>query len=98
MNAACTEYAVLDNPPEIACCADFNRAMDVARQCDQLILPPNYRLLMSGRDMAPLLECQQRYRPITYQYQIEKGSLLFLEAQAKKIYEDHNQSKVNSAL
>lgn len=95
---ACAEYADLDSPPKIAYADDFEQALSLVQNCTQIISAPNLSLFFSTSDLTLLKEYSQKLPPITYQYQIEKGSLLFLEEQVSLIYEKQQQQQIENIL
>lgn len=87
---ACEEYclpglhfatALLDNPA----------AMDyVLENCTQLILPPHYHRFCTPAQRDKLHQHEGKCPHILYQYQIERGSLLYLEQEIQRIAAQKN--------
>lgn len=96
MSRACMEYAHLVHPPEIVYMGDYEQGYRMAKECGQLILAPNYHLFESARGISLLREYRQKRRPITYQYHIEKGSLLFLEEQIHRVHEEYQRKMMEA--
>ncbi|MDR2110948.1 MAG: GntR family transcriptional regulator [Spirochaetaceae bacterium] len=83
---ACDEYCALNEPVKAAYFGDGDSAAVISAACDRLILPPNYSHFASPVEMF-LLENYGKSHPfIQYHYQIERGSLLYLEDRINKIY------------
>jgi DNA-binding transcriptional regulator YhcF (GntR family) len=86
MLRACEEYGKLVNPVKLAFFGDKNGVQQGIKECDRLLLPSNYELFASREEAALIKSCKESHRPIFYQYQVERGSLLFLEEQVEKIF------------
>ncbi len=86
--SSCTQYCILDSKPEIAYLGDVDNIADFIASKDQLILPPNHLQFCSYREQTALKEHEQIEKPIIYQYQIEKGSLIYLEETIEKIFKN----------
>ncbi|WP_010258523.1 GntR family transcriptional regulator [Treponema primitia] len=90
---ACDKFCKLKHP---ILKTYFNEGDSLARmvkKCDRLILPSNYSLFTSPEEDLILKSCQESHRPINYLYNIERGSLLYLEEQINRIYQA-NQNKI----
>jgi hypothetical protein len=79
MLKACAEYGNLALPVKRAFFNSGAQVADLLNECTSLLLPPNYHLFASLEE-ALLIKSSAR-APIHYRYQVEKGSLLYLEDQ-----------------
>ncbi|MDR2797089.1 MAG: GntR family transcriptional regulator [Treponema sp.] len=89
MLRACEVYGKLTNPVKLAFFGNRNTIHEQIKQCDRLLLPSNYELFASQEDAALIRSCEKNYRPIFYHYQVERGSLLFLEEQIHRIFKSN---------
>jgi DNA-binding MarR family transcriptional regulator len=89
MLRACEVYGKLANPVRLACFGDRNRIQEAIEACDRLLLPSNYELFASQEEAALIRSWEKSRPPIRYHYQVERGSLLFLEEQIEKIFKAH---------
>jgi DNA-binding transcriptional regulator YhcF (GntR family) len=86
MFRACGEYGKLLRPPETAYFGEGDSLARLVRECNRLLLPPNYDLFASPVESFLLKSCEESHRPIQYRYEVERGSLLYLEEQINRIY------------
>jgi DNA-binding transcriptional regulator YhcF (GntR family) len=86
MFRACDEYCHLDHPVSIAYLGEENSIKELAGQCNRLLLPPNYSLFAGQAEGSILETCKKSHNPIHYRYEVERGSLLYLEEQISRIY------------
>jgi DNA-binding transcriptional regulator YhcF (GntR family) len=86
MLGACETYGKLVNPVKLAFFGDKNGVRKQLQECDRLLLPSNYESFASQDEAALIRSCEKSHRPIFYRYQLERGSLLFLEEQVEKIF------------
>jgi hypothetical protein len=86
MLEACGVYAKHAEPAKPVFFGDKNGLQKQAQECDRLLLPSNYEIFASHEETAFIKSCEESHRPIFYQYQVERGSLLFLEEQVEKIF------------
>jgi DNA-binding transcriptional regulator YhcF (GntR family) len=84
---ACDKFCKLNHPILTAFFNEDNSLEEMIKQCDRLILPPNYFIYTSPAEDMLLKACQESHRPINYIYNVEKGSLLYLEEQINRIYQ-----------
>jgi hypothetical protein len=81
---ACGKYCRIRHPIRAAY---FGSPLkELIKNCSRLILPPNYSRFASAEEDALINSCMESHQPIRYQYQIDRGSLLFLEERIQKIY------------
>jgi hypothetical protein len=88
MLGACEAYGKLANPVKLAFFGDKNGIQKQIQECDRLLLPSNYESFASQEEAALIQSCEKSHRPIFYHYQLERGSLLFLEEQVEKIFKE----------
>jgi DNA-binding transcriptional regulator YhcF (GntR family) len=86
MLRACETYGKLANPVKLAFFGDKNSIKKQIKECNRLLLPSNYYLIATWEEAALIQSCEKSHRPIYYHYQVERGSLLFLEEQVEKIF------------
>jgi DNA-binding transcriptional regulator YhcF (GntR family) len=86
MLRACGTYGKLANPVKLALFGNRNSIQEHIKECDRLLLPANYGVFASQEEAALIQSCDESHRPIFYHYQVERGSLLFLEEQIEKIF------------
>jgi DNA-binding transcriptional regulator YhcF (GntR family) len=86
MLQACETFGKLANPATLAFFGDKNSIQKQIKECDRLLLPSNYEFFASQEEAALIRSCEKSHRPIFYHYQLERGSLLFLEEQVEKIF------------
>jgi GntR family transcriptional regulator len=86
MLRACDEYCRLDHPLSVAYLGEEDAVAELVKQCNRLLLPPNYLLFASPTEAAVLDACKGSHKPIHYRYEVERGSLLYLEEQINRIY------------
>jgi DNA-binding transcriptional regulator YhcF (GntR family) len=86
MLRACDEYCKLKHPVSVAYFGDGEGPAQVAGKCDRLLLPPNYALFTSPAEEFVIKSGKQSHT-IQYRYEVERGSLLYLEEQINKIYQ-----------
>ncbi|MDR3115219.1 MAG: GntR family transcriptional regulator [Treponema sp.] len=89
MLRACEVYGKLINPVGLAFFGNRNRIHEQIQECDRLLLPSNYELFASQEEAALIRSVKKSRGPIFYQYQVERGSLLFLEEQIHKMLKSH---------
>jgi hypothetical protein len=92
MLRACEEYGKLLRPPELAYLGEGDSLARLVRECNRLLLPPNYDLFASPVETFLLKSCEESHRPIQYRYEVERGSLLYLEEQITRIYKTNQGS------
>jgi DNA-binding transcriptional regulator YhcF (GntR family) len=90
---ACNKFCKLNYPILTAFFNDENSLAGMIRKCDRLILPPNYSFYTSPEEDLLLKVCQESHRPINYIYNVEKGSLLYLEEQINRIYQANEEPR-----
>jgi hypothetical protein len=83
---ACGVYAKRVDPAKPAFFGDKNGLRKQIQGCNRLLLPSNYEIFASREEAAFIKSCEESYRPIFYHYQVERGSLLFLEEQVDRIF------------
>lgn len=83
---ACEKFCKLDHPILTACFNGGESLAKLVKKCDRLILPPNYALFTTPAEDLILTSCQESHRPIHYLYNIERGSLLYLEERINQVY------------
>ncbi|MDR1249593.1 MAG: GntR family transcriptional regulator [Treponema sp.] len=86
MLRACESYGKLANPVKLAFFGDKNSIQKQIQECDRLLLPSNYGFFASQEEAALIQSCGESHRPIFFHYQLEQGSLFFLEEQIEKIF------------
>lgn len=86
MLRACEEYGKLITPVGLAFLGDEKRISKLIQECDRLLLPPDYHFFASSEEVLLLKSCEHTHRPIRYRYQVEQGSLLYLEEQVNKLF------------
>jgi DNA-binding transcriptional regulator YhcF (GntR family) len=86
MLRACENYGKFINKVELAFLGESEQVSRLIKTCDRLLLPPNYCLFANSEETALLKSCEQTHRPVHYHYQIERGSLLYLEEQITRLY------------
>lgn len=86
MLRACGTYGKLATPVGLAFFGNRNSIHEQIKECDRLLLPANYELFASQEEATVIRFCTESHRPIFYHYQVERGSLLFLEEQIEKIF------------
>ncbi|MDR2739998.1 MAG: GntR family transcriptional regulator [Treponema sp.] len=84
---ACDKFCKLNHPMLTAFFNEDNSLAEMIKKCDRLILPPNYSFYTSPEEDLILKACQESHRPVNYIYNVEKGSLLYLEEQINRIYQ-----------
>lgn len=89
----CGRYCELEREPATACFGDAEVTKRFLDEADWLILPPGYLGFCSEREQVLVREHAQRGRQIVFEYQVERGSLLYLEDQVEKIYRN-NQNHI----
>jgi DNA-binding transcriptional regulator YhcF (GntR family) len=90
MLRACEKYGNLAKPVKLAFFGDKDKISQLIQECNRLLLPPNYHLFAAPPEIALLKSCEQTHCPIHYCYQVERGSLLFLEEQVSKLFKTKN--------
>ncbi|MDR0562553.1 MAG: GntR family transcriptional regulator [Spirochaetaceae bacterium] len=91
MLRACDQYGKLINPPRLAFFDDEERVSQLIQECGRLLLPPNYYLFAPPVVVSLLKSCEQAHRIIHYCYQVERGSLLYLEEQVNRLFRTRNE-------
>ncbi|MDR3139367.1 MAG: GntR family transcriptional regulator [Treponema sp.] len=86
MLRACGEYGKLLRPVKAAYFGEGDSLAQMIRECDRFLLPPNYDLFSTPLEALILKSVEESHRPIRYHYQVERGSLLYLEEQINRIY------------
>jgi DNA-binding transcriptional regulator YhcF (GntR family) len=89
---ACDKFCKLNHPILVAFFNEDNLA-EMIKKCDRLILPPNYSFYTSPAEDLILKACQESHRPVNYIYNVEKGSLLYLEEQINRIYQANEKPR-----
>ncbi|MDR3170739.1 MAG: GntR family transcriptional regulator [Treponema sp.] len=84
----CEEYCHLDNPIQVAYFENNSHISRLLQECDRLILPPNYTLFASSEEESLLNHYAENHTLIYYRYEIDRGSLLYLEEQIGHIYKE----------
>lgn len=79
----CQQYCKLQSPVGVAYFGNPEGVRQIARESDLLILAPNYHLFASREEEACLVGSGVPH--ILYQYQVEKGSIVYLESQIKAL-------------
>lgn len=87
------QFCGLRDEPRIAYFGDTSAIGALLDSIDQLILPSHYLRFCSGKEQSMLSAFAGRVPPIEYHYQVERGSLLYLEEQADRIYQN-NRTKL----
>ncbi|MFP3042984.1 GntR family transcriptional regulator [Treponema primitia] len=88
----CDKFCKLKYPILKTYFNDGDSLAKMIKKCDRLILPPNYSLFTSPEEDLILKSCLGSHMPINYLYNIERGSLLYLEEKINRIYQT-NQDK-----
>ncbi|GHV51177.1 hypothetical protein AGMMS49579_06000 [Spirochaetia bacterium] len=91
MLRACEEYCKLKHPVATAYFGDGEEVSRLVKECNRLLLPPNHALFASPAEESLIKSGEQGHKPIQYRYQVERGSLLYLEEQINKIYQADRQ-------
>jgi DNA-binding transcriptional regulator YhcF (GntR family) len=86
MLRACEAYGKLTPPVKVAFFGDKSGIKKQIQACDRLLVPSNYELFASREEAALIQSCEESRHPLFYHYQVERGSLLFLEEQVEKIF------------
>jgi hypothetical protein len=86
MLRACGEYGKLIHPVQVAYFGEGDSLARMIRKCNRLLLPPNYDLFSTPVETLILKSVEESHQPIRYRYQVERGSLLYLEEQINRIY------------
>ncbi|MDR2398574.1 MAG: GntR family transcriptional regulator [Spirochaetaceae bacterium] len=89
MLRACGVYGKLKAPVKQAFFGDRDGIAAVIQACNRLLLPSNYALFASQEEAALLSAEDPHLGPLFYRYQVERGSLLFLEEQIHRIFKSH---------
>ena len=88
------QYAVLERPPQtILLGEDGHDLARFAAGCDLLILPPNELTFCTPKEQSVLGPFIRDNRTIAYQYEMERGSLLFLEEEVRRRFESRRESR-----
>ncbi|MDR1301486.1 MAG: GntR family transcriptional regulator [Treponema sp.] len=90
MLRACEEYGKLLCPATVVYFGDGDSLSRLIQACDQLLLPPNYTLFTTMEESRLLKSCEASHCPIRYRYEVERGSLLYLEEQIERIYKTNS--------
>jgi GntR family transcriptional regulator len=93
MLRACETYGKLLRPVEVAFFGSGERIAEVMGPCEYLLLPPNYHLFAPKAEIALLKSWEPTKRALHYGYQVERGSLLFLEEEILKLFKDGASGK-----
>jgi DNA-binding transcriptional regulator YhcF (GntR family) len=83
---ACEKYTKLNPPLAIAFFGSKPEIESLLASVDRLILPPRYGRFASKYEEHLLQKAQESLCPIEYLYQVERGSLLFLEEQVQRVW------------
>lgn len=84
----CEQYCTLDVSPVMAYLGDPAATEAFLARIDLLILPPQYLQFCTRAEQAVIKQYIENHPYIVYQYQIEQGSLLYLEEQIFKVYQN----------
>jgi hypothetical protein len=90
---ACGQYCRLSHPISIAYFNEGESVQALVTSCDRLIIPTEYSLFASPAEDLILRSCMQSHQPIQYNYQGDRGSLLYLEEEVNRMYRA-NQSRL----
>ncbi|AEF83903.1 transcriptional regulator, GntR family protein [Treponema primitia ZAS-2] len=90
---ACGQYCKLNNPIAIAYFKEGESLSELVKNCDRLIIPPDYTRFVSPEEDLILRSCMQSHKPIQYGYHGDRGSLLYLEDEVNRLYRA-NQGKL----
>lgn len=88
------QYALLEQSPQTILLGEDGQ--DLARfaaDCDLVVLPPNELSFCSPQEQAILGPFIRDGRTIAYQYEMERGSLLFLEEEVRRRFEARRDSR-----
>ena len=88
IQSCCKEYSMLTAPPMTALFGDTASVEALVNRCDQLILPSNYLHYCSPKEQTLLAAMPSLAPPISFEYHVDKGSLLALEDEISKIVRD----------
>jgi DNA-binding transcriptional regulator YhcF (GntR family) len=86
MLQACEEYCSLRHPVMTAYFGDGDSVSRIVEECNRLLLPPNYGLFASTEEALAIKVREESHRPIQYRYEVERGSLLYMEEQIEKVF------------
>jgi DNA-binding transcriptional regulator YhcF (GntR family) len=86
MLRACEEYGKLFSPIKVAYFGEGDGLVRMVQECNRILLPPNYDLFSTPVETLLIKSIEESHRPIRYHYQVERGSLLYLEEQINRIY------------
>lgn len=89
MLQACEKYGNLAAPVRTAFFGDRKGILEHLQTCDRLLLPSAYERFASPEESALLRSCGETHRPLRYCYQVERGSMLYLEEQLEGIFKTH---------
>lgn len=92
---ACEQYCILKKTPEIAYFGNYKAVRALALKSDRLIFPPNYMRFASAGERDVLSDHERKSSPVIYRYQIERGSLLYLEEEVVRIYQNNLLTRKN---
>lgn len=84
----CQQYCTLRDAPVTAYFGDAAATEAFLAQLDLLILPPQYLQFCTRSEQAVIKQFAENHPLIVYQYQIERGSILYLEEQVLKAYQN----------
>ena len=85
---------MLERPPQtILLGEDGHGLARFAANCDLLVLPPNELTFCTPDEQSVLGPFIQDNRTIAYQYEMERGSLLFLEEEVRRRFESRRESR-----
>ncbi|MDR0569456.1 MAG: GntR family transcriptional regulator [Spirochaetaceae bacterium] len=93
MLGACEKYGKLKSPVALAFFGDTARISELMQKCGHILLPPNYQFFATDEETALIAAWEQTNHAIHYGYQVERGSLLFLEEQIAKLFKDTHLRK-----
>lgn len=82
----CKEYCILANPIKIAYLDDTENVYKLISSSDQIILPENYMKFLSYEQVRLINNPLYEDKFIFYNYQIDKGSFMYIEQETQNIY------------
>ena len=83
------QYQIESKSMQTALFGDEHAVVALIAATDYLILPDNYRQYASKQEQEIIRQRQNPERLILFRYQIERGSLLYLEEQLRDIRQKH---------
>ena len=86
-----THFNIEQKPSQIALFGDESSVLSVMDSVDYILLPDNYLQYASAQEREAILRRDNQENIVLFRYQIEKGSLLYLEEQLSTIRKNQSE-------